>query len=76
MAGVDRPDDKVRVSNWIAEMLPHLKTDHIHVSSDAVAALASGTNGILYGIVVISGTGTISYGFDKSGKSKRAAGWG
>lgn len=57
LAGVDRSEDKARVLSAIAELLPHA---HAHVDNDAVAALASGTKGILEGIVVISGTGFIS----------------
>jgi len=82
MAGVDRPDDKKKVIGWINEQIvngkfPYLKESDIHVHSDAVAALASGTDGILHGIVVISGTGMIAYGFDKiAKKEKRAGGWG
>eukprot|EP01114_Cavostelium_apophysatum_P009167 TRINITY_DN2224_c0_g1_i1.p1 TRINITY_DN2224_c0_g1~~TRINITY_DN2224_c0_g1_i1.p1 ORF type:complete len:350 (+),score=54.09 TRINITY_DN2224_c0_g1_i1:86-1051(+) len=76
MAGVDRPADKDKVISWVNEMLPHVQNKDIHVHSDAVAALAGGTNGQLYGVVVISGTGMISYGFDKSANSKRAGGWG
>jgi len=76
MAGVDRPEDKIKVSGWILEILPHLSKENIHVHSDAVAALASGTSGHLYGVVVISGTGMICYGFDKKGESKRSGGWG
>lgn len=76
MSGVDRPQDILRVRQWIAAMLPHLAeteggelegNERILVYSDAVAALASGTDGDLYGIVVISGTGMISYGFNKEG---------
>jgi N-acetylglucosamine kinase-like BadF-type ATPase len=36
----------------------------------------SGTGGSLYGIVVISGTGMISYGYGATGESARAGGWG
>ena len=36
----------------------------------------SGTLGCLYGIVVISGTGTISLGFNKNGERTRSSGWG
>lgn len=76
MAGVDRPEDKIKVTGWITEILPHLSKENIHIHSDAVAALASGTSGHLYGVVVISGTGMICYGFDKKGDSKRSGGWG
>jgi N-acetylglucosamine kinase-like BadF-type ATPase len=85
MSGVDRTEDKARVFEWMLELLPHLKINlqefqqkdisKITVSNDAVAALASGTSGVLHGVVVISGTGMISVGF-KNGISKRAGGWG
>jgi N-acetylmuramic acid 6-phosphate etherase len=39
-------------------------------------ALASGTSSELYGVVVISGTGMIVYGVDKTGQRRRAGGWG
>lgn len=74
MSGVDRPEDVQKVKGWIREYSSAL--ENVSVSSDAHAALASGTRGVLYGVVVISGTGTICYGFTKDGKDKRAAGWG
>ncbi len=50
MAGVDRPEDKTRVQGWVNEVLP---TKNITIDNDAVAALASGTHGRLFGVVVI-----------------------
>lgn len=47
----------------------------LYVQNDAVAALASGTMGKLHGCVLVSGTGSISYGF-ADGKEARAAGGG
>ncbi|KAG6498913.1 hypothetical protein ZIOFF_038665 [Zingiber officinale] len=47
-----------------------------YVENDAVAAMASGTMGKLYGCVLIAGTGTIAYGFTEDGKQARAAGAG
>ena len=73
MAGVDRPSDKERVQGWVHEVIPKV---HVQTSNDAVIALASGTKGKLFGVVVISGTGTISVGFDAKGETARAAGWG
>src|SRR5690606_3508386 len=75
MAGVDRPDDKKTVNEWLVEELPNSK--HIIVN-DGVVALASGTGGEKHGIVIISGTGSISLGFNKKKGDiqKRAAGWG
>jgi len=73
MSGVDRPADKQLVRSWIAPILPEARVD---VHNDAVAALVSGTDGNLFGLVVISGTGTITYGVNKEGETTRAAGWG
>lgn len=46
------------------------------MQNDAVAALASGTAGRLYGCVVVAGTGTIALGFGEDGKFARASGVG
>lgn len=73
MSGVDRPDDRARVQGWLDELLP----GRVHViENDGVAALAAGTGGRRYGIVLISGTGMIALGFDATGKRVRAGGWG
>uniref|UniRef100_A0A7C1FHA0 ROK family protein n=1 Tax=Caldilinea aerophila TaxID=133453 RepID=A0A7C1FHA0_9CHLR len=73
MSGVGRPEDARRVRQWVAEILPHAYT---YVDHDAAAALASGTGGDLYGVVVISGTGMIVFGVDSQGRRRRAGGWG
>lgn len=83
MSGVDRPEDKKAYTGWILELLPHLKlnetghlVDKITITNDAIAALASGNEGHLFGVVVISGTGSIALGMDSKGNSTRAGGWG
>jgi len=73
MSGVDRPADKEMVGKWIHEILPITVPFAIH--NDATAALSSGTLGNLYGVVVISGTGMIAYGY-ANGESARGGGWG
>lgn len=75
MAGVDRPNDRKIVFSWLQEMFP--EASHI-VVNDGVVALASGTEGKKHGIVIISGTGSISLGFNEKGdgEQQRAAGWG
>jgi len=45
------------------------------VHNDGTIALSAGTKGILEGVVVISGTGTISIAY-RNGTSSRSAGWG
>lgn len=76
MAGVDRPEDKKIVQDWMAEYFS--RDLPVDITNDGVVALASGTNGAKHGIVVISGTGCIALGFYKGsgGEQKRASGWG
>jgi len=80
MAGVDRVEDKSKVRNWISELFTKAayrgENSLIKIENDAVIALSSGTSGSLYGVVVISGTGMISYGLDKQGNERRSGGWG
>jgi len=84
MSGVDRPADRVKVQKWMKEVFPNLagsttdgydEKSPIHVHNDGTIALSCGTKGILEGVVVISGTGTISIAF-RGGESCRAAGMG
>ncbi len=90
MSGVDRASDKVKVAAWVSEMFPSLEhhyqepentlaqqSNTILIENDAVAALASGTNGKLHGAVVISGTGMIVLAYKEDGIThKRSGGWG
>jgi len=73
MSGVDRPSDRLMIEEWLAELLPGVP---FKVGNDALIALASGTDGHFSGVVVISGTGTISYAFARDGRTCRAQGWG
>jgi len=73
MAGVDRPADQEKLQKMVLSILPH--TSSFNIVNDAEVALASGTQGVLEGICVISGTGHIAIGRNK-GVSVRAAGWG
>jgi len=72
-SGVDRPDDRTRMQSWLAELAPQATTA---IHNDAVVALSAGTGGDVYGLVLISGTGMIVYGFDRAGGSRRAGGTG
>jgi len=85
MAGVDRPGDPERVQGWVASAFAARGVTHcppVKVTNDAVTALASGTRaGARHGVVVIAGTGTITYGEDSSGANgdlvtARCDGWG
>jgi N-acetylglucosamine kinase len=72
MAGVDRPEEHAAVE----AMLRRLGVEGpVRVVNDAsIALLAGAPDG--YGIVVISGTGSISYGIDPAGHTARSGGWG
>ena len=72
MAGVDRPEDKKIVKALIAEFLP--ESECISVN-DGVIALVGGANRPV-GIIVISGTGSIAFGFNEAGDLARSGGWG
>ncbi|XP_042401989.1 N-acetyl-D-glucosamine kinase-like [Zingiber officinale] len=74
VSGVNHPSDQQRIINWLRNIFPDKVT--FYVENDAVAAMASGTMGKLYGCVLIAGTGTIAYGFTEDGKQARAAGAG
>lgn len=72
ISGIDRPMERRMVREFLAKIGISKKTK---IYNDAVIALKGGTkNG--YGIVIISGTGSIVYGIDKDGKIKRVGGWG
>ena len=72
LAGVDRPQVHRPLLAWLRRSVParfHLLT------SDAAIALEAAV-GSSPGIIVISGTGSIGYGRDESGRVLRAGGWG
>ena len=72
LAGVDRFVDKTLISTALIQL--GLEGKYM-VCNDAEIALAAGI-GKLEGIVLISGTGSIAYGVNKSGQKFRAGGWG
>lgn len=72
IAGVDRPDDSAIVSAIMRRIGYKAR---IVVVNDALVALEAGAPG-QPGIVVISGTGSISYGRNAQGVAARAGGWG
>lgn len=73
MAGIDRPNERALVTGWLETLLPNVP---LTLYNDALIALASGTNGDLCGVAVVSGTGMIVYGINRVGQIQRAGGWG
>ncbi len=72
LAGVDRPTVRRRMLIWLRRSIP--AQSHM-LTTDAAIALSAAL-GRSAGIVVISGTGSISYGQDERGRVLRAGGWG
>ncbi|MEG4816974.1 BadF/BadG/BcrA/BcrD ATPase family protein [Microcoleus sp. K5-D4] len=83
LAGVGRPKDREIVQFVVQNLqltntLPVTRSflpRNIVISSDCAIALAGGT-GHPVGIAVISGTGSIVFGQNRHGKTKRVGGWG
>jgi N-acetylglucosamine kinase len=72
IAGVDRPHDEA-VIRGILRRLGHRETARV-VNDAAIALVAGAPEGV--GIVVLAGTGSISYGADRTGKTARSGGYG
>ena len=72
MAGVDRPSDAVVIEGIASRLVPGAQTV---VVNDALIALEAGLPGAP-GVVLISGTGSIAFGRNASGRAARAGGWG
>ena len=72
LAGVDRPPIYRKLDRWLRKAVP---ARHHLLTSDAAIAMhaAIGDNP---GIIVISGTGSISYGRGDRGHVLRSGGWG
>ncbi len=73
MSGVDRDDDKLKMTQLFQKYLP--LGCRIQVDNDAVNALYSGTLG-KPGVVNISGTGSITFGINDNHERARVGGWG
>ena len=72
MAGLGREDDRIVMGKICDEI--GINKNRI-LTHDAHIALVGGT-GKQSGVVVISGTGSIVYGINESGKEYRTGGWG
>lgn len=72
MAGVDRPSDDRTVRSVMRRISAKAR---VVVVNDALVALVAGA-GNSPGVVVISGTGSITYGRNRENRSARANGWG
>ncbi len=72
LAGADRAVERGMLLHTLETVFPE---QSIVLDNDAIAALVGGA-GRRFGIVVISGTGSITLGVDSEGQRARADGWG
>ncbi|MEW6228366.1 MAG: BadF/BadG/BcrA/BcrD ATPase family protein [Bacillota bacterium] len=72
MAGVGLSRQSEVVARIASEVVP---ARDIVIENDALAALV-GATAKSWGVVVISGTGSIAVGIDRNGRRARAGGWG
>lgn len=72
VSGVDRPEHEV---NFAKKILPLMPNSIIKVVNDGVIALLGGIKKD-YGLLAISGTGSIAYGVGPDHRDLRAGGWG
>lgn len=72
IAGVDRPDDAAAVRGIMKRIGYKAR---VLIVNDALVALEAGAPGEP-GVVIISGTGSISYGRNAQGVAARSGGWG
>ncbi len=72
LAGLRSQTNREEMQNALKSILPDV---HIDVNTDAAVGLAGATDG-KPGIVVISGTGSVTFGLNKRGETWQAGGWG
>ena len=72
LAGVDRPQVHGRLFRWLRRAIP---AHHHLLTSDAAITLRAAI-GDSPGVIVISGTGSISFARDERGRVLRSGGWG
>jgi N-acetylmuramic acid 6-phosphate etherase len=72
ISGIDRPTEHLLIQRIFEAIAPR---SALQLDNDAVPALVAGA-GRRFGVVVISGTGQIAYGFDEQGARARSGGWG
>ncbi|MEO1430614.1 MAG: BadF/BadG/BcrA/BcrD ATPase family protein [Cyanobacteria bacterium J06633_8] len=77
LAGVGRAKDIELIKNIIEEIpvTKNIKSENIIIYHDALIALVGGIGNDV-GIVVAAGTGSIVYGRNHRGETKRVGGWG
>lgn len=70
-AGADTPEGEERLRRLLQDKLPEARVRVVHDTPLVLAAA-----GVEYGIVLISGTGSVAWGVGPTGEDARAGGWG
>lgn len=73
MAGVDRPKDRELIEGFVRPLLT--PNQQLLVVNDAVAGIMSALDQP-HGLMLISGTGSVCFGFRQDGLTSRCGGWG
>jgi N-acetylglucosamine kinase-like BadF-type ATPase len=73
LAGAGRPEDRETIMKALTST--GLRVPQLEIVPDFITALAGGTFGEA-GVIIISGTGSVVFGVDEDGNTKRAGGWG
>jgi len=73
MAGVDRPKDRALIEGMIRPRLA--PAQKLIVANDAVAGIMAALDKP-HGLMLISGTGSVCFGFHEDGRTSRCGGWG
>jgi N-acetylglucosamine kinase-like BadF-type ATPase len=73
MAGVDRPKDRALIEGMIRPKLA--PSQKLIVANDAVAGIMAALDKP-HGLMLISGTGSVCFGFHEDGRTSRCGGWG
>lgn len=72
LAGAGRPEDQARVRDWARRAG---LAEYVEVVTDAALLLAAGTPAG-WGLAVVAGTGSITWGRTADSREARAGGWG
>lgn len=72
LAGCDRTTEIDFIRQWAEQFIA---SDHLCIVNDAVPLLVAGTPD-QWGVALIAGTGSLSWGRNQTGQTARAGGWG
>ncbi len=75
IGGLDTETDRKKITNFLETIKLVKNLEKKHIANDVIISLYSITGG-RPGIVVVAGTGSITYGTNEKGEDYRVGGWG